>query len=240
MNNLVYVALVAFALKTAKTTASHHFEERFMDLLDDVREAGMQWDDLPWYDDFIATISLDEAQVSEMFMDFHENLDKYGIQDLLFDANEIRQELMVEAAPPFKTEVSKFMCTFTIEWVDGTTVDYVCRPFGTARSLDLDMLNRLTHLFTGQFLESMLHPSLDVFHDQSARPFPQDKFEELIGVLHEYISKMDNSERGPYSDVVKRLEHRFKVDPEIKPPPNEDLVVLQNGGGFKAPEDSHE
>ena len=146
--------------------------------------------------------------------------------------------MLVEAAPPFKTNVSKFMCTFTIEWADGTTVDYVCRPFGTPNVLNLDLMNRLTHLFTGQFLESMLHPGIDVFHDQSARLFKQDKFEELLGVLHEYISKMDNSERGPYSDVVRRLEHRFKLDPEIKPPPNEDLVVLQNGGGFKAPKEN--
>jgi len=240
VNNLIYVALVAFAIKTAKSTDQASFEERFLELFEDVREAGMEWSELPWYEDFLKTITPDAPLVSEMFEDFYESIEKHDPQDLLFDAAEIRHEMMVEAAPPFKTNVSKFMCTFTIEWADGTTVDYVCRPFGTPNVLNLDLMNRLTHLFTGQFLESMLHPGMDVFHDQSARLFRQDKFEELLGVLHEYISKMDNSERGPYSDVVKRLEHRFKVDPEIKPPPNEDLVVLQNGGGFKTPKDNHE
>lgn len=239
MNNLIYVALVAFAIKTAKSTDQASFEERFLELFEEVREAGMEWSELPWYEAFLETITADAPLVSEMFEDFYENIEKHNPQDLLFDAAEIRHEMMVEAAPPFKTNVSKFMCTFTIEWADGTTVDYVCRPFGTPNVLNLDLMNRLTHLFTGQFLESMLHPGMDVFHDQSARLFRQDKFEELLGVLHEYISKMDNSERGPYSDVVKRLEHRFKVDPEIKPPPNEDLVVLQNGGGFKTPKDNH-
>lgn len=239
MNNLIYVALVAFAIKTAKSTDQASFEERFLELFEEVREAGMEWSELPWYEAFLETITADAPLVSEMFEDFYENIEKHDPQDLLFDAAEIRHEMMVEAAPPFKTNVSKFMCTFTIEWADGTTVDYVCRPFGTPNVLNLDLMNRLTHLFTGQFLESMLHPGMDVFHDQSARLFRQDKFEELLGVLHEYISKMDNSERGPYSDVVKRLEHRFKVDPEIKPPPNEDLVVLQNGGGFKTPKDNH-
>lgn len=239
MNNLIYVALVAFAIKTAKSTDQASFEERFLELFEEIREAGMEWSELPWYEAFLETITADAPLVSEMFEDFYENIEKHNPQDLLFDAAEIRHEMMVEAAPPFKTNVSKFMCTFTIEWADGTTVDYVCRPFGTPNVLNLDLMNRLTHLFTGQFLESMLHPGMDVFHDQSARLFRQDKFEELLGVLHEYISKMDNSERGPYSDVVKRLEHRFKVDPEIKPPPNEDLVVLQNGGGFKTPKDNH-
>ena len=239
MNNLIYVALVAFAIKTAKSTDQASFEERFLELFEEIREAGMEWSELPWYEAFLETITADAPLVSEMFEDFYENIEKHDPQDLLFDAAEIRHEMMVEAAPPFKTNVSKFMCTFTIEWADGTTVDYVCRPFGTPNVLNLDLMNRLTHLFTGQFLESMLHPGMDVFHDQSARLFRQDKFEELLGVLHEYISKMDNSERGPYSDVVKRLEHRFKVDPEIKPPPNEDLVVLQNGGGFKTPKDNH-
>jgi hypothetical protein len=238
VNNLIYVALVAFALKTAESTDQASFEERFLELFDEVREAGMEWSELPWYEDFLATISADAPLVSEMFEDFYEGIEKHDPQDLLFDASEIRHEMLVEAAPPFKTNVSKFMCTFTIEWADGTTVDYVCRPFGTPNVLNLDLMNRLTHLFTGQFLESMLHPGIDVFHDQSARLFKQDKFEELLGVLHEYISKMDNSERGPYSDVVRRLEHRFKLDPEIKPPPNEDLVVLQNGGGFKAPKEN--
>ncbi len=238
MNNLIYVALVAFALKTARSTDQASFEERFLELFEEVREAGMEWAELSWYDEFLDTISADAPLISEMFEDFYENLEKHDIQDLLYDANEIRHDLMIEAAPPFKLDVSKFMCTYTIEWADGTTVDYVCRPFGTPRALKLYLLIRLTILFTGQFLESMLHPGMDVFHDQSARPFSQNKFKELLGVLHEYISKMDNSERGPYSDVVKRLEHRFKLDPEIKPPPAEDLVILQNGGGFKAPKEN--
>jgi len=238
VNNLIYVALVAFALKTARSTDQASFEERFLELFEEVREAGMEWAELSWYDEFLDTISADAPLLSEMFEDFYENLEKHDIRDLLYDANEIRHDLMIEAAPPFKSDVSKFMCTYTIEWVDGTTVDYICRPFGTPRVLNLDLLNRLTNLFTGQFLESMLHPGMDVFHDQSARPFSQDKFEELLGVLHEYISKIDNSKRKPYSDVVKRLEHRFKLDPEIKPPPDEDLVILQNGGGFKAPKEN--
>ena len=238
MNNLIYVALVAFALKTARSTDQVNFEKRCLELFEEVREAGMEWAELPWYDEFLDTISADAPLLSEMFEDFYENFEKHNIQDLLYDANEIRHEMLIEAAPPFKSDVSKFMCTYTIEWTDGTTVDYICRPFGTPGVLNLDLLNRLSNLFTGQFLESILHPGMDVFHDQSARPFNQDKFEELLGVLHEYVGKIDNSDRKPYSDVVKRLEHRFKLDPEIKPPPDEDLIILQNGGGFKAPKEN--
>lgn len=241
MDNIILIALAAFAVKTGQDVSLPAFQHRFAELVRDLQDNIDDIYSIFWFDQFRKTVKMeDELEFQSSVDDFFTLLSEIGLTELLHEAGDIRQQFLIEAAPKFNNPPRKFMCTYTIEFEDETYVDYACRPFGIPATIDVEMLARLTHLFADQFVESSISPGLDVFHDQSARQFPAKKFDELMTVLDKYISSMSSNEREPYRLITQRMSHRFCLDPELKPPQSGDLHFLNNGGGFKRGEPKNE
>jgi hypothetical protein len=100
---------------------------------------------------------------------------------------------------------------YHLYWEDGQCTEYSCRPYG-AEGIDLTVptLTKLSQVFANQFCEVLLDPGLDTFHDQVAYPFDNEKFEELLSNMLDYINDLPADKREPYENVYKRISHSFR------------------------------
>lgn len=230
------IGLVSYALKTSESIGLGHFQPRMLSLLKDMKMAS-DFEDLPWYSEVYEAWNeqISRDVFPDLLTEFTEIIDQIQPEQLLPVCADIRTQLLVDNAQPLNYELSNCYATFTVQWKDGLQVEYNCRPFNIRGSqLGLPMLARLSHLFADQFIEAAVQPGLDTFHDQVAKPFDSEKFQELMKVLEAHINGMDASEREPYQAILVRLHHQFGPGPNVQMQQEQKPLEFVDGkGGFK-------
>lgn len=231
MDNLLFVALVAYTLKTGDDIALPAFQRRILGLLKELRIK--EWEDIPWIEEFTKTLETDKDDLPEIIANFLATINEISDEELTVEASEIRLGFLINSVPDPDQPIKHIQCTYTILWEDGKLVDYICKPFGLTDSLSVESIAKLSEIFMEQFIESCVHPGLDLFHNKSAKKLSDDKLKELIGVLHDYVNALDASVRTPYEDVIKRIRHRLLSSHEFEPPGMDPITVLPGDGGFQ-------
>lgn len=231
MDNLLFVALVAYALKSGDDIALPTFQRRILGLLKDLRIK--EWEDIPWIEEFTKTVEAAKEELPEIIAEFLEMVSDYSDEELVTEASEIRLGFLINSVPDPDNPVKSLQCTYTILWEDGKLVDYICKPFGLTETLSIESLAKLSEIFMEQFVESCVHPGLDLFHNRSAKKLSDEKLKDLIGVMYAYVNEMEASQRAPYEDVIKRVQHRLLSVHEFEPPSNNPVSVLPGNGGFQ-------
>ena len=231
------VGLVAYALKTSESISLVHFQPRIQTLLSQMKSVD-DFDELPWYSELYSAWQeqVDEDSFSELLDEFRETIDRAHPEQLMGSCIVIRIQLLVDNAKPINYEISNCYATFTVQWKDGNQVEYTARPFNLrGGQLDVSVISRLSHLFADQFVEATVQPGLDTFHDQVAKPFDQEKLQELAKVLETHINSMDAAERTPYSEILVRIQHQFGPGPgvKLKQQDAQPLERTEGGGGFQ-------
>lgn len=231
MDNLLFVALVAYALKTGDDVALPTFQRRILGLLKDLRVN--EWEDIPWIEEFTKTIEVDKENLPEIIAEFLEMVHEFSDEELAVEASEIRLGFLINSVSDPDEPVKHVQCTYTILWEDGKLVDYICKPFGLEGPLSIESIAKLSEIFMDQFVESCVHPGLDLFHNKSAKKLSDEKLKELIGVMHDYVNALDASLRSSYTDVINRIQHRLSSSHEFEPPSVNPVNFLNGDGGFQ-------
>jgi hypothetical protein len=236
MHNPLLVGLVAFALRTSDSISLTHFNPRLLHLLKDLVITD-DWDQLPWYaelhNDWMNRIP---AEVfTDLIVEFKETMSRIDPEHLLPIGAMIRMDLLVDNAPAIGYPIKTMYSTFTVQWEDGLQIEYNCRPFNlNGPSLNIPLLAKLSHLFADQFAEACIQPGLDTFHDQVAKPFEQEKFQELLQVLDAHVNAKNATDREAYKHILIRLQHQFGSGPEVQmPSESQPLEFIEGEGGFK-------
>jgi len=232
------VGIVSYAIRTSNGVGLEHFQPRLATLLKELKEAP-QIEDLPWYDDVyeIWTRGIPQEMVVDLTNEFRGILEQATVEQLVPMCQSIRIKLLVENARPYQHEIDNCFATYTIKWKDGRQVEYTCRAMNIrGATFEAPLLSQLTQMYGNQFTEACVYPGLDTYHDQVAKPFDEDKFQELVTVLNTHINNMPAAEREAYEHIVTRLTHQFGPGPNINPQPADDgppLKFTQGGGGFQ-------
>ena len=238
MHNPMLVAVVAHALKTCGGRSSQQFQSHILSLLKALKAAN-SLEDVEWYDSVYADLSskVPGELLPDIIIDFCEILGQIQAEQLIPACNNIRIELWIENCQPLHYTIKSVYATFTVQWVDGLQVEYNCRPFNIKPSqLEIPGIAHLSHLFADQFIEASVQPGLDTFHDQVAKPFDLEKFEELTQVMQKWVNEKPAAEREDYQHILVRLCHQFGPGPEIKLlADNKPLEFIEDGGGFSGP-----
>jgi hypothetical protein len=233
MQNPLFTGLVSYALNSAESSASEHFQPRLLHLLKDLKMAE-DWEELPWY----PTIKQSWSQVpSEVFVDlladFKHVMGQAELNQLMSFGAAIRIELIITNSPPLAYKVVNIFATYTVQWADGQQVEYNCRPYGLeAGGIDIAQAAKLSRMFSERFIEAAAErPGLDAYYTEVAKPFNQEAFLELMHHLHGHIEKMPIEQQEDYQHVLTRLNHQFGPPPELQSPGGDTPLEPTNGGG---------
>lgn len=231
MDSLFLTALVSFAVTSANSGSLVEFQSRILALMKELKEN--EWNSILWVDDFLQYLEVDKEDLPEVIHEFLGLFKEYSMEELVAEASDIRMGFFIESAPKFDNSIKTVQCTYTIQWKDGSLLDYICKPYGLQGDLQVGDMAKLGSVFLDQFLESSIQPGLDHFHTHSARTLDDKKLEELIGVMHSYVNAMPASDRSAYKNVIDRVEHRLLQRFEFEPPALDGLTYLNGKGGFK-------
>lgn len=235
MHHPMLVGLVAYALNTSESIGLGHFQPRMLEVLKDLKIAD-NFEDLPWYNAVFETWQekIPGDVFPDMLTEFTQLIDQTTPEQLIQACVAIRTELLVENAQPLNYPIKNVYGTFTVQWEDGLQVEYNCRPFNIkGGAIGIPLIARLSHMFADQFIEASVQPGLDTFHDQVAKPFDQEKFQDLMKILEAHINGLDASEREPYQHIVARFHHQFGPGPQVQmPQEGKPLEFIDDGGGF--------
>ena len=247
MHNMLFVLLVSFAVRTAESFKIADFRNRIIGLLNSIKRASIKSDEydeevsdtvfrLPWwqeYREFIQEKMPEEYEdLIDSLEDFVDIIDQNDIEDLLEDGETLRAEVILENRESLTYSIEDVQATYTIRWKDGLQVEYNCRPFmSDDSSFSMDQILGLLEMYEDQFREVLLNPGTDALHDQVAKPFDQEKFNELFRVISRHVADMPGSERAPYEYILSRIRHQFgEMAIERRKERNTDLRFLTNGG----------
>ena len=235
MHNPLLVGLVAYALRTSQSVHQSHFQPHFLELVKDLRMSE-NWDELPWYADLHQdwVDRIETEAFLELLSDFKAMFGEILPEQLIPPGQEIRLRILVDNAKPISYKITSVYGTFTVQWEDGTQIEYNCRPLGAEKVVfNTQMIAKLSHLFADQFVEASVQPGLDTFHDQVAKPFDPEKFSDLMKILQDHIQGLDAADREDYMHIFIRLNHQFGPGPDMQmqgeDPP---LEFIEGGGGF--------
>lgn len=236
MHNPLLVGLVAYALRTSQSIHQSHFQPHFLELTKDLKMSD-DWEQLPWYPQLYQDWAerLEGESLLDLLMDFKAMFEEIQPEQLIPAGQEIRIRLLVDNSGPISYKIKSVHGTFTVQWQDGTQIEYNCRPLGIENvDFSLPMVTKLAHLFADQFVEASVQPGLDTFHDQVAKPFDPEKFKELMQVLQDHIMAKEAAERDDYMHVYIRLNHQFGPGPNMKMRGEEHpLEFIEGSGGFQ-------
>jgi hypothetical protein len=236
MQNPLYAGLVAYALATSQTSHVGHFQPRLLELVKDLKMTE-DWDELSWYARVYQSWSnqVEPTALIDLLVEFRQLLRRIEIEQLIAFGLAIRQELIVAQAPSLQYRVKTVFATYTVQWEDGLQVEYNCRPFGLESGrVDLPFLQHLLAMFGDQFLEAAVtEPGLDAYHDQVAKPFDPEKFQELLKVMEAHVNAMAAAEREAYQHILIRVRHQFGPGPQVKLPREQPLEFIPGDGGFQ-------
>jgi hypothetical protein len=250
VQNLLFVLLVSFAVRTSSSLKLNDFRSRLTLLLNGLKRLSLQSEEydedlasaalkLPWWDEFLDFIKEKmpdkHEELVERFSDFTEVVDTNEIEDLLTDGEIIRTEVLLENQESPTYSVKEVQATYIVRWADGQQAEYTCKPYKSSDApFGIQQLLDLVSMYHDQFYEVMLNPGLDTLHDQAAKPFDSSKFDELFRVLAKYVADMPGSDRGPYEDILSRIRHHFgEMQETLRPVRRPNLKFLKSSGGFQ-------
>lgn len=240
MISQLFVGFVSYVAGRMDAHNLEKFQDEIAALLEELQNSD-DTAEISWYselkDYWASQIDEDEIEEGEeRFLEFINSLDE---DQLIHLATDIRNEFMLESAPPLIYEIDSFYAVFFVKWKDGMQAEIRCNPvieeeFKETFELSVEKIDEMMEAFQQQITEITLKPGFDSLHDQVSNPFPRDKFDELIGVLDDYINKQEATLRPDYDLVLKRFKHIFEQekDDSIKDYPSDQIDWLNNGGGF--------
>lgn len=233
MQNPLFAGLTAYALSSAKSSASEHFQPRLLHLLKDLKMS-RDWEDLPWYSEMKEECGqIPAASFVDLQADFSDRLARADLNQLLAFGAALRIELLVASAPATKHKLVNVFATYVMQWEDGKQVEYNCRPYNLpADRIEVPTLARIARMFTERFIETACErPGLDAYYEHVAAPFNQDAFLELMNVLSRYVGAIPAEQQGIYESIVVRLLHQFGPAPEAAAEAEGPSIEPTGGGG---------
>jgi len=259
VQNMLFVLLASFAVRTANSLKLEDFRNTLTTYFDSIKrlafhsddtEASFDWVDdfeellkreLPWWKSFDVYIKekmpkkYDELIAS--IEDFVEVIVENETDFLVSDGEELRAEVLLENRGNLTYSIKEIMATYTVRWVDGMQTEYTCRPYMSSDApLGLSQSFDLLNMYADQVQETLLNPGLDTLHDQVARPFDIEKFNELFRVMAKYVADLPAEQRAPYEDILARIRHQY-AEPEIQRKTDSKFPLkFLKFGGFKVGE----
>lgn len=250
VHNMLFVLLVSYTVRTAASLKVSDFRVRLTFLLNELKRLSLQSDEygesiesavlkLSWWEEFRLLVQEKMPDKYEELMDsvedFVEVVDANEVDDLVEDGESIRTEVLLENRENPTYSIKEIQTTYIIRWSDGMQTEYNCRPYKTSDApFEIQQLLDLVGLYHDQFYEVMLNPGLDALHDQAAKPFDSDKFDELFRVLAKHVADMPGNRRAPYENILSRIRHQFgEMQLDLKPASSSGLRFLKSKGGFK-------
>lgn len=237
MISQLFVGFIAYAIEQLGDYELHVFQAEMNSLIAELKEKESSL--ISWYSDlkeyWLSQIDEDEVEEGEeKFLDFVKSLDSEKLIELSVD---IRNDLMLEDVSNLTYGVDSFTGIFIVKWTDGMQLEIKCNPIlsdEAKKELEFDSgkIDEVLTAFKQQIVELIIHPGFDSMHDQSATPFPKDKYSELYSLLVQHVESKDSSERGDYEYILKRFRHFFEDDDIDFDNDDNDLKWLNNGGGF--------
>lgn len=231
----VFEALVAYAIDSAGDKSLPAFQDQFSNLLKQLQEK--EWEDIHWLGSFCEYLDIDREDLPDAireFVDFYEN---YEFDELIKESIEIRNDILLEDVEMPTFPIRNITATFTIEWLDGKAVDYVCRPFGLATPTSVQAIANLAKIFTDELIQSLLYPGPDAIYASTAKKFDKDVFVSLMKDLYSLLEEKDIKDRDMCLNIFRRIYHRFYFDNQANPGLNERLEFYAGSGGFESASD---
>lgn len=237
MISQLFVGLVAYVMQTQTNPGIADFRSALLQWLQELHNAS-DFELLEGYADLRKhwLTSMDEGRLEELLPEFTtmvQSIFPIGLYEL---AAEIRNTLLFDDAPHLNYPIKDFRVIFSIRWEDGLVSDYCCHPVlrGGQAELTASFLHDLAQVFRQNFSEYLHAPGLDVMHDQAARVFDYEKFDELLKVLGQHVQTCPPKEREAYEQIIHRIQHSLGPSPKVSLPKEKPSALewLENGGGF--------
>ncbi len=242
MLNPLFIGFIGCIIKQQKKSGKTKildFRKLLLKHLKELSEAG-QLDEVEWYPALYALWreGLSEAEIETLLAGFTSLVTTVAPSDLECLSVDVRNNLLLEFSPMLNYGIDSFQTTFSVKWSDGMITDYCCRPV-TNQKFDITPLfiYDLNKMFYQHLTEFMLRPGgLDSTHDQIAKAFDQEKFNELLVIMHKHVNTLPASSRESYAHIIDRMSHICGEDPPTKLYDESKQKVglnwLTNGGGF--------
>lgn len=225
--------LVHYVLDHVKDDSLVEFQKALSRCVEDLKTK--DWETIPWLNQFVPYLELDEEdELPQMIADFLESAEEDSLEYLISEGTEIRLEAMIDQARTPRIPIENIVTTYTIEWEDGKTVDYVCKAFGVEKPFTIPFIHELTKTFGDQLMESFVYPGPDSIHATVAKPFDIGLFKKLMGVLYDHIEKNEPENYDQGMLIINRIYHRF-LDFAATAGTGK-IEFLEDTGGFSFPE----
>lgn len=236
MNNPLFVGLVSFVIQNQDNAGLESFREAMLSWLNRLATA----DDLHLAEDYDKLKAYWLTELSEENVEAHYNhfetiVTAIEPDSLYWLALPIRNGLLLDSVSELAYSVKSFRVVYSVEWRDGQTSDFCCRPIITdSIPIVPALLGDLGEMFQQHFIDYLIVPGLDTSHDQVSRTFDYEKLEELLKFLHQHVNEKPASERDIYQAIVTRIEHVLGPGPKVNLAQESasSLEWLDNGGGF--------
>jgi len=209
------------------------FEDLLLDRLFQLHGSS-DYEELDWYPELYTFWESEYEDVDDLLPEFEHLVDAIYPLQLCDIAIDIRNQLLLEASGTPTYPLRRFVVTYSVEWADGMVSDYCCRPVTPGITLTPSVLSDLTRVCQQHLADYLHRPGLDGMHDQAAKPFDRERFDELLRVMQGYSDSRPATEREAYDQVIQRIRHVCGESPAVEPPDDErpELEWLNNGGGF--------
>lgn len=231
MDSLFFTALVSFAISEADNASLPDFQQKMMLLLKDLKDK--EWETIPWVDSFLEYLEVEQEKLPEIISDFMDMLHAYSFEELIEEACDIRIAFFLESALPLEYAIKTVQCTYTVQWADGSVLDYICKPFGVKAPVEVEDIANVCSVCLDQFVEASIQPGLDHFYQNSSQLLDDSKLEKLISVMHDYVNELPMKDRHGYERLIDRIKHRLLQKLEFEPPSLDGLIYFKGKGGFQ-------
>lgn len=235
MINPLFSGFVAFVIRNADNQQVSTFQSNIRESLEEL-EMAEEVESVEWYDElheYWLTV-LDEDTVEEYLQDFVTLVRTAGAYQLMLIATNMRNEIVLESQPDLTYRLAEFKALYTFQWEDGLQIAYSCNPTmrSSGATFDPELINTLTGIFNQQLTETLISPGLDALHDQIAKPFDQNSFRELLGLMENHANKKPAAEREAFENIIFRIKQAFSFNTIVCPDKEVKVEWLSNGGGF--------
>lgn len=226
-------SLVHYILDNVKNDSVEEFQACLLRCVNDLKSK--EWEDIHWLNQFAPYLELDEPEeLPQMIAEFLESAEDDSLESIVDEATEIRLEHKLENSKVPRVPIENVVTTYTVEWEDGKTVDYVCKAFGAEKPITIPFIRQLTKTFSDQLMESLMYPGPDNIHETVAKNFDVAVFKKMMGVLYEYVENGDPEQYDQGMMIINRLYHRFLDFASHVNSGN--IEFLNDEGGFSVPE----
>jgi hypothetical protein len=159
---------------------------------------------------------------SEQLYDLVTHLD---MNEFIFLAQQVRYNYLLQQVNlDLKHKIKSFSGLFKLIWEDNKTISFLLSHSKKFKALDTMACSALAMHYAESVIDKLLESNLDDMHDNMDFHLDVVKYEELITVMEQFISKQEN--KKDYIHILEYIKNIFKPDSSI--------IDINSQGGFDA------